>query len=199
MFHGARSRIAIGAVIGLGLLTAACSSSASNEATPSSPPPPVAVVPATNPAALPTSAQLAGQYSALDRGMLTYSPLKTLRAGTPVELHVTVIDVGQGPQLTSVPTVYHGQAVDPYDVATSAEVAVQIICTSDLACQSQTAQSSQFVSPGHDGAWAWRLTARSPGAAIVGIMAATYEKGSDVFLHTTPLWAVSLAVKAKAA
>lgn len=209
MFRGSRRCIVMVAATAIGLITSACGSS-------SAPPPPPVVVPATNPGALPPtnpgsssasptpiagqqlhSAKMADDYRALDRGILTYSPLKTLHTGVLVELNVTVIDIGRGPQLTSAPTMYHGEAVDPYDIPTSAEVVVQLICTSDLICQGQP-QSSQFVSVQHEGHWIWRLIAPNPGTALIGIMAVTYEKGSHTFLHATPLWTIPLNVQATA-
>jgi hypothetical protein len=202
MFHGSRRCIAIVAATSIGILAAACGGTPAS--TTGEAPPAPAVAPATNPGI--PAAPIAGQqlhstrtaknYSALDRGILIYTPLKTLQTGVPVELSITVIDIGRGPQLTSAPTIYHGEAVDPYDIATSAEVAVQIICTSDLICQSQTRQDSQFVSLQHEGGWVWRLTAQNPGTALIGIMAVTYERGSDAFVHTTPLWTISLNVQA---
>ncbi len=98
--------------------------------------------------------------------------------------------------LTRAPTFYHGEAVDPYDVPTSAEVAVQIVCTGDLICQGRTDQDSQPVNSQQEGNWIWSVTALNPGTALIGIMAVTYEEGSDVFLHATPLWTISLNVQA---
>jgi hypothetical protein len=204
MLYGSRRCIAVVAATAIAILTAACSSASSSSATSSATAPP-AVVPATNPVALPPApiagrqlhgAKVVDDDSALDRGILTYSPLKTLYIGVPVELNVTVIDTGRGLQLTRAPTMYYGQAVDPYDVPTSAEVAVEIICTSDLTCQSPAFQSSQFVSLQHEGYWTWRLIAQNPGTALIGIVAVTYENGSDTFLHATPLWTISLNVQA---
>jgi hypothetical protein len=144
------------------------------------------------------SAHLAAGYAQLDRGLLTYTPLKTLRAGAPTEFHITVTDVGHGAELTSAPTLYHGQAVDPDDVAADTEVAVQIVCADGLTCQSQTSRTSQFVGPGQPGTWAWRLTAAKAGTALVGIVAVSYAADGDVFLHTTPVWTVALNVRAAA-
>lgn len=203
MFRGTYRRITMMAAISIGALTAACSSSGAPP-----PPPaaaaPVAVVPATNPAtqAPPTadkqlqSTKTVGADSALDRGILTYTPLTTLAIDTPVEFSITVIDVGRGPQLTSAPTKYHGQAVDPYDIPTSAGVEVQIVCSSDLRCQDQTSQDSQFVNPQRAGYWRWSVTAQNPGTAFIGIIAVTYEEGSGAFIHSTPLWTIPLKVKA---
>jgi hypothetical protein len=189
----------------IGALTAACSgsggalssagsgSTAASSAAPADLP---VVAPATNPPL--KSVILAEDYNALDRGVLTYTPLRTLPVGVSAEFHVTVVDVGRGAQLTSAPSRYHNQSVDPYDVPTAAEIAVQLICTTGLTCQGQTKQNSQYVGPNREGTWVWRITAQNPGTALIGIVAVTYEKGSDVFLHTTPLWAVPLTVQAAA-
>lgn len=209
MFHGSRRCIAMMAAISIGVLTAACSSSSSNSSSSGTAAPPV-VAPATNPEIIPPapiagkqlhSTKTAADYGALDRGRLTYTPLKSMQPGEVVALNIAVIDIGRGPQLTSAPTMYHGQAVDPYDVPTSAEVIVQIICTSDLICQSRTGTTndSQFVNLQQEGYWTWLLTALNPGTALIGIEAVTYEKGSDTFLHATPLWTVSLKVQAAGA
>jgi hypothetical protein len=208
MSRGSRRCIAIVAATSISILIAACSSSSSSAprrsitVTASAASVPPLVAPATNPGvpAAPIarqqlhSARTAANYSALDRGMLIYTPLRTLQTGAPVELDVTVIDIGRGPQLTSAPTMYNGNAVDPYDIPTSAYVTVQIICTSDLICQSLTPQNGQFVDRQNEGLWAWRLTAQNPGTALIGIMAVTYKKGSNTFLHATPLWTISLNV-----
>ena len=192
------------AAISIGALTAACSSSAGS---PPSAAAPVAIVPATNPATqAPSTAdkqlqstKTVGADSGLDRGILTYTPLTTLAIDAPVQFYITVIDVGRGPQLTSAPTKYHGQAVDPYDIPTSAGVEVQIVCSSDLQCQDQTSQDSQFVNPQREGYWRWSVTAQNPGTAFIGIIAVTYEKGSGAFIHSTPLWTIPLKVKATGA
>jgi len=212
MFHGSRRCIAIVAATSIVALTAACSSSSASstgESIASASSAPLAVAPATSPGipAAPIagrqlhSTRTAADYGALDRGILTYTPLKTLHTGVAVELSITVIDIRRGPQLTTAPTMYHGEAVDPYDVPTSADVVVQIICTSGLICQSQIPppQDSQFVSPQHEGYWSWSLTAQNPGTALIGIIAVTYEKGSDTFLHATPFWDISLNLQAAGA
>jgi hypothetical protein len=195
------------AATSISVLIAACSSSSGGVSSGSSsqaaaaPAPPM-VVPATNPG-VPVApiarqqlrnARTAANYSALDRGILIYTPLRTLQTGAPAELDVTVIDIGRGTQLTSAPTMYNGNAVDPYDIPTSAYVIVQTICISDLICQSLTPQSGQLVDRQNEGLWAWRLTAQNPGTALIGIMAVTYEQGSNTFLHATPLWTISLNV-----
>ena len=193
----------------ISILIAACTSSSSSSSSSggstsqaaAAPAPPM-VAPATNPGvpAAPIArqqlhgARTAANYSALDRGILIYTPLKTLQTGAPVELDITVIDIGRGPQLTSAPTMYNGNAVDPYDIPTSAYVTVQIICISDLICQSLTPQNGQLVDRQNEGLWAWRLAAQNPGTALIGIMAVTYEEGSNTLLHATPLWTISLNV-----
>jgi hypothetical protein len=202
MFRVPGRCIAMVTATSIGALTASCSgsgaasgpgsgSTATSSAVASVQP---FVAPATNPPL--KSVILAEDYNALDRGVLTYTPLRTLPVGVPAEFHVTVVDVGRGAQLTSAPTRYHNQAVDPYDVPTAAEIAVQLICTFGLTCEGQTKQNSQYVGPNREGTWVWRITAQNPGTALIGIVAVTYEKGSDVFLHTTPVWAVPLTVQA---
>ena len=192
--------IAIMAATSIGVLTAACSSSSSSSTGSAAPP---AVAPATNPGipAAPIadqqlhSTKTTANYNTLDRGILAYTPLKILHTGVAVGFSITVIDIGRGSQLTSIPTIYHGDAVDPYDIPTTAEVAVQIICTSNLICQNLTSQDSQFVSLQHEGNWSWWLTGQNPGAALIGIVAVTYKEGSATFIHTTPLWGISVKVQ----
>jgi hypothetical protein len=204
MFRGSRRHVSMMAAISIGVLAAACSSSSSSPSSGSSAVAPPEVAPAANPVipAAPVAAtelrntKTVTNYSALDRGLLTYTSLKTLRTGVPVALDITVIDIGRGLQLTSAPTLYHGEAVDPYDVPTSAEVAVQIICSDNLTCQSRSSQDSQFVNLKQEGNWAWSLSALNPGTGLIGIIAVTYEKGSDAFVHITPLWTISLKVLA---
>lgn len=205
MFRVPGRCIAMVTATSIGALTAACSgsggavssagagSTAASSAAPADLP---VVAPATNPPL--KSVILAEDYNALDRGVLTYTTLTTLPVAVSAEFHVTVVDVGRGAQLTSAPTRYHNQSVDPYDVPTAAEIAVQLICTAGLTCQGQTKQNSQYVGPNRAGTWVWRITAQNPGTALIGIVAVTYEKGSDAFLHTTPLWAVPLTVQAAA-
>jgi uncharacterized cupredoxin-like copper-binding protein len=203
MMHRTRCCAAIAAAPFIAAFIAGCGSGAGA--------PPV-VMPATNPVLKasatssptplvsqnPDGARLAQNDAQLDRGMLTYTPVKSVRSGKSVEFHITVTDVGHGAELTSVPTMYHDQAVDPYDVPAAAEVSVQIICADGLSCQSQTAQLSQFVDPGHQGSWTWRVTGQTPGPAMIGIIAASYERGGAAFLHATPLWTVALTVQAAA-
>lgn len=192
------------AAISIGALTTACGSSAEP---PAGATPPVAVVPATNPATLPPAtpasqlhnAKTLGSGSGLDRGILTYTPLTTLAVNAPVDFYITVVDVGRGPQLTSVPTKYNGQAVDPYDIPTSAGVEVQIVCSGDLRCQDQTFADSQLVDPQQEGHWRWSVTALNPGTAFIGIIAVTYGRASGAFIQSTPLWSIPLKVKAAGA
>ena len=141
------------------------------------------------------TAKTTGDVTSLDRGILAYSPLGTLRVGTAVKFTVTVYDIGRGPQLTSAPIMYHGQTVDPYDVPTSAEVAVQVICTGSLTCQSQTAQTGQPVNPKQEGNWVWSVTASDPGTAVIGIVAVTYQNDSNTFLHATPVWTLPIHIE----
>jgi hypothetical protein len=184
------------AAVSISALTAACGSGSAA--------PPIAIVPATNPVTqAPSTAdqqlqsiKTVGPDVALDRGILTYTPLTTLAVDAPVEFYITVIDVGRGPQLTSVPTKYHGQAVDPYNIPTSAGVEVKIVCSSDLQCQDQTSQDSQFVNPQREGYWRWSVTAQNPGTAFIDITAVTYDKDSGAFIYSPPLWTIPLKVKA---
>src|SRR6516165_2235407 len=178
MFHGSRRCIAMVAATSIGILITACSSSASSGS--AAPAPPMVMPPATpgssSASATPIapiqlrSARMADDYSALDRGILIYAPLKTLHTGVPVELSVTVIDIGRGPQLTSAPTMYQGEPVDPYDVATSADVVVQIYCSSDLTCLGPAPKNRESVSFQHEGYWGWLLTAQNPGRARINIV-----------------------------
>lgn len=199
MFRESYRRMTMMAAISISALTAACSSSGNSSASA-----PVAIVPATNPVTqAPSTAdeqlqniKTVGPDGGLDRGILTYTPLTTLAIDAPVEFYITVIDVGRGPQLTSVPTKYHGQAVDPHNIPTSAGVEVQIVCSSGLQCQDQTSQDSQFVNPQQEGYWRWLVTAQNPGTAFIDIIAVTYDKDSGAFIYGPPLLTIPLKVKA---
>jgi len=204
MIRVTRHWAAMAAALSIGVLTAACGSASVGGAPPVNIPPtnPVLQSPTASPSVLASQdadgMRLADNDGQLDRGMLTFTPLTTVRAGVGVAFHVTVTDVGRGAELTSVPTLYGNQAVDPNDVPAAAEITVQLVCADGLTCQSQTADGSQYVSPGHRGNWTWRLTAQSPGPALIGIIAVSYERGGDAFLHATPLWTVALNVQAAA-
>jgi hypothetical protein len=194
MFHWSRRYIAMVAATTIGVLIAACSGS-----------PPVVVPPTIFGPSSSSSLQNAGQqlqnvkmaddYEALDRGMLIYTPLSNLYSDEPVELDVAVIDIGRGLQLTSAPTMYDGEAVDPYDVPTAADVVVQITCR-NLTCQNLTPknQYSQLVNPQNEGEWAWALSTQNPGTAFISIIALTYEKGSGTLLYKTPILTIPLKV-----
>lgn len=203
MFHRPHRCIVMAAATVIGMLAAACGGSSS--------PPPVVVPPtsfSSSPAAsvVPSpggqllGARMEDDYKTLDRGMLIYTPLASLYPDEPVELSVIVIDIGQGPELTSAPIMYNGEAVDPYDVPTSADVTVKITCSSNLTCQNLPSQEErQLVSPRYEGHWAWQVIPQSPGAAFILIKALTYEKGGGALRYQTPNWRISLNVSANPA
>lgn len=203
MFRRQYLRVSILIGIFILALTSACTSSNGTPGSPGAPLPPLVVVPATNPGIPPPaiaakqlrSTKTVSADSALDRGILIYTPLTQLIIDSPTEFYVTVIDVGKGSQLASAQTKYRGQAVDSYDVPTSAGVEVQIVCSSNLRCEDGTSQDGQFVDPKHEGYWRWSVTALESGSAYIGIIAVTYKKGAGTFLHGTPLWTVKLEVK----
>lgn len=204
MFHLSRRCTAMVAATAIGILIAACSSSSSSSVGG----PPVTVPPtsfSSSPASVVPSAgrqlhsvRMEDDYKVLDRGILIYTPLPSLYSDESIELNVTVIDVGRAPQVTSIPTMYNGQAIDPYDVPTSADVVVQITCSGNVTCQNLTSpnQYRQLVSPQYEGHWAWGLAAQNPGTALIRIKAFTYKKGSNALLYKTPILSISLNVSA---
>ncbi len=166
------------AAIFIGILITACSSSSS--ATSSS-----AAAPATGQQHF--VAKLESDDHTLDRGILTYTVLNTLYTSQQVDFNVSVFDVGKGPQLTSVPTIYEGERVDPQDVPTNGIVGVQITVCSNLTCQSQGAPTRQLVVLKENGLWEWTLITQNPGPAQITLQATTYDQNTNIPLHNTKL------------
>jgi hypothetical protein len=172
-----------------GVLVAACGSSGSTgngtgEATPTPPTPPAA---ANENGQVFLATRLRADYSELDRGVLAYSPLKTLKTGQFTEFDAWVTDIGKHApaQTSSVSEVsgLSGLTVYPRDVPTGGILTLQVTCV-NLTCQSLTVPSPRqaVVVIGQPVEWEWSVTANKPGAAVISLTADTYDEGTDTVL-----------------
>ena len=143
--------------------------------------------PASSPQASPTSEQdiytatLLKDEKSLDRGVLTYSRIRSLKTAAMTQFKVVVTDIGRGPQLGQV-TESNGMAVYQEDVPTGGIIGVQIVRCQHLTCQSESSPRQPVLVPNGNATWYWRITAGTPGPAEIILRTDTYDQGSDVIL-----------------
>lgn len=145
--------------------------------------------------------RLRQDYSALDRGVLAYTPIKTLETGQSTSLYAFVTDIGKRApkQTASVSEVSKesGLTVYPYDVPTGGIVSLHVTC-SNLQCQEMTAARQAVVIVGQPVEWVWFVTASSPGPAMITLAADTYDQLTDTVLREETVQ-ISVIVQATAA
>jgi hypothetical protein len=122
-------------------------------------------------------ARLLADRRALDRGVLSYSRIGSLATATTASFEVTVIDVGNGPQLAQV-TEFNGMDVYQQDVPTGGIVGVQIVNCANLTCTSESNLMQPVLEKGQQADWLWTITAGTPGPALITLRADTYDQGS---------------------
>jgi hypothetical protein len=127
--------------------------------------------------------RLADDRKALDRGVLSYSPLGRPKTGATVQFEVSVTDTGKGPQLVRL-TSFGGMTVDQQDVPTGGVVGVQIVTCDDLTCDSMSDLRQPVLSKGQQAIWLWNVTAGTPGPALIMLRADTYDENSGLTLST---------------
>ena len=158
----------------MAMLTAACGAT-SHEATPS-----------TGPGDEIATMRLRGDARALDRGVLTYSMLTSLRVQQTTSLDVEVTDVGKGPERSAFAPESHGWYVAPQDVPAGGFVSVQSICSGGLTCVPRFSSTRQAVTgPGRSATWRWDVAARSPGEARILLIATSYGRRAKIVLRET--------------
>jgi len=128
------------------------------------------------------TATLGRDVQSLDRGVLTYSPIRTLKTAATTEFKIRVIDVGRGPQHSKV-TEHNGMVVYQEDVPTGGIVGVQIVSCENLKCLSESSSKQLVLSQGYFATWYWQITGGTPGSAKITVRADTYDRGSDQTLH----------------
>jgi hypothetical protein len=127
--------------------------------------------------------RLADDRKALDRGVLSYSPLGRPKTGATVQFEVSVTDTGKGPQLVRL-TSFGGMTVDQQDVPTGGVVGVQIVTCDDLTCDSMSDLRQPVLAKGQQAIWLWNITAGTPGPALIMLRADTYDENSGLALST---------------
>lgn len=127
--------------------------------------------------------RLADDRKALDRGVLSYSPLGRPKTGATVQFEVSVTDTGKGPQLVRL-TSFSGMTVDQQDVPTGGVVGVQIVTCEDLTCDSMSDLRQPVLAKGQQASWLWNITAGTPGPAVIMLRADTYDENSGLTLST---------------
>lgn len=123
-------------------------------------------------------AMLKRDVQALDRGVLAYSPIGSLKTGNSTAFDVSITDVGRGAQETTV-TKVGGQAVFQQDVPTGGIVGIKIVDCQNLMCDSESSVTQPVLSRGDKATWWWQITARRPGSAEIKLRVDTYDQGSQ--------------------
>jgi hypothetical protein len=194
---GLRAGAWVLAAVSTVLLAAACS--AADRATPPLPGPSPQIF----------TMRLAHNHPRLDRGVLTYSELTTMRVRQTASFEVQVIDVGRGPQRTAFTRQVRGRFAAPQDVPTGGVVSVQITCGSGLTCTPGSAPARQAIAgTGRSGTWTWDVAATAPGHPQILLTAIRYRGDSQVVrtqmitavgltVRSTPVYAVEAAVDAR--
>ena len=127
-------------------------------------------------------ARLRKDEQSLDRGVLTYSPIGSLKAADTTQFEVVVTDVGRGPQHAQF-TKYNGMTVYQQDVPTEGIVGVQIVGCENLTWQQQSSPKQPVLARGDFATWDWQITAGMPGPAKIILRVDTYDQGSEQILH----------------
>src|ERR1017187_6898698 len=122
---------------------------------------------------------------ALDKGVLTYTALPSLKTDEPTTLTASVTDLGKHPdggmtaQAYSEPT---GLAVYSENVPTGGIVGLHLTCT-NIYCQALSSARQAIVGTDTSRSWSWNLTPLRPGPTSVIITASTYDGISSIVLN----------------
>ena len=103
---------------------------------------------------------------ALDKGVLTYTPLPVLKEDLTTPLTATVTDLGKNPNsliTAQAYSQYTGMVVYPRDVPTGGIVGLRLICTADVYCQELSSTRQAVVGFMTSQTWSWNITALQPG------------------------------------
>ena len=130
--------------------------------------------------------RLSKDEQALDKGVLTYPALPTLKTGLPTNLTVTVMDAGKSPQgsktITRIASLF-GTVVYPRDVPTGGIVGLRLTCTANLYCQALSSVKQAVVGVGASQTWSWNLTPLGSEPMSATITASTYDGTTDTVLN----------------
>jgi hypothetical protein len=130
--------------------------------------------------------RLRGDAPARDRGVLTYSMLTSLQVQQTTSFDVEVTDVGRGPERSAFAQESQGWFVAPQDVPAGGFVSVQSICSGGLTCVPRFSSTRQAVTgPGRSATWRWDVSARSPGAGRILLVATSYGRRARIVLRET--------------
>lgn len=129
------------------------------------------------------TAGLLHDYQSLDRGVLSYTKVQSLKTAATLLFKITVTDAGRGKQLAPL-TQFDGMTIYPADVPTGGIVGVQIVTCQNLTCQSLSDLQQPVLSKGDQADWYWNITAGTPGHAAITLRADTYDQGSTQTLHS---------------
>jgi Superinfection immunity protein len=121
-----------------------------------------------------------------DRGVLTYSMLTSLPVQQTTSFDVEVTDVGRGPERSAFASESDGWFVAPQDVPAGGFVSVQSICSGGLTCVPRFSLTRQLVTGlGRTATWRWDVSARSPGAGRILLVATSYGRRARIVLRET--------------
>jgi hypothetical protein len=129
------------------------------------------------------TARLFKDYQSLDRGVLSYTKLGSLKTAATISFKVAVTDTGRGEQ-TAPLTHFNGMIIYPEDIPTGGIVGVQIVTCKNLTCQSLSDIRQPVLSKGMQAEWYWNITAGTPGPALITLRADTYDQGSTQALSS---------------
>jgi len=151
------------------------------------------------------AAMLLKDDKSLDRGMLEYSQIPDLNTETSTQFRVVVVDVGRGPQKeqlfdanTRAMGIKGRWVIIRQDVPTGGIVGVQIVGCENLKCESESSLRQPVLRRGQLAIWYWRITAGTPGLAVITLRADTYDQGSAQTL-SEEIVQVPLAVESTSA
>jgi hypothetical protein len=122
-------------------------------------------------------AMLGRDRQSLDRGLLAYSPIGTLKTGASTDFEVIVVDIGRGPQKTIV-TKLGGLLVYQQDVPTGGIIGVYAMICQNLKCDLESSTILAVLYRGDKAKWLWQITAGTPGPAKIILRVDTYDQGS---------------------
>jgi hypothetical protein len=128
------------------------------------------------------TARLRQDEQSLDRGVLTYSPIGTIKTTVTTQFEVVVTDVGRGLQRVSL-TKSNGMAVCQQDVPTKGVIGAQIVGGENLTWRQQSSSRQLVLERGDSATWVWEVTAGAPGPAKLMLRLDTYDRGSGQTLH----------------
>ncbi|MGA2830760.1 MAG: hypothetical protein ABSF03_32130, partial [Streptosporangiaceae bacterium] len=127
------------------------------------------------------AAALQNDKLSLDRGALTYTPIRKLKADASSNFQVVVTDLGKGAGYQVVDTA-NGMTVFQQDIPTGGNVGIRVVNSSDVTCEAESSTVQPILAKGETATWWWRITAGMPGPAAVTLEVNTYDQDSEQIL-----------------